>query len=55
MQTIPFNPNSNNIFGFGIFTYTASFFYMFQGFIVAVLYCFTNREVIFKVFIDTGI
>ncbi|KRY57852.1 Calcitonin receptor-like protein 1 [Trichinella britovi] len=46
LQTIPFNPTTNNIVGFAIFTYVASFFYMFQGFMVAVLYCFTNREVV---------
>ncbi|VDO99020.1 unnamed protein product [Soboliphyme baturini] len=45
MQTIPFTPSKDNIGLFQVFTYIASFFYMFQGFMVAVMYCFTNREV----------
>uniref|UniRef100_A0A5S6QQC2 Calcitonin receptor-like protein 1 n=1 Tax=Trichuris muris TaxID=70415 RepID=A0A5S6QQC2_TRIMR len=46
MQTIPFQPTKTNIIGFAVFTYVASFFYMFQGFMIAVLYCFTNKEVV---------
>ncbi len=45
MQTIPFTPTKHNIDYFAAYTYIASFLYMFQGFMVATLYCFTNREV----------
>uniref|UniRef100_A0A915HK85 G-protein coupled receptors family 2 profile 2 domain-containing protein n=1 Tax=Romanomermis culicivorax TaxID=13658 RepID=A0A915HK85_ROMCU len=46
LQVVPFIPSSDNIYFFAVFTYTASVFFMFQGFMIAVLYCFTNREVI---------
>uniref|UniRef100_A0A914DK67 Uncharacterized protein n=2 Tax=Acrobeloides nanus TaxID=290746 RepID=A0A914DK67_9BILA len=45
MQTIPFSPNKENIMYFAIWTYCASFTYMYQGLIIAIIYCFTNREV----------
>jgi hypothetical protein len=46
MQTIPFSPTQENIVYFGIWTYCASFTYMYQGLFIAIIYCFTNREVI---------
>ncbi|CAB3403684.1 unnamed protein product [Caenorhabditis bovis] len=45
MQTIPFAPTRDNIMFFAIWTYTASFTYMYQGLIVSSIYCFINREV----------
>jgi len=45
MQTIPFSPTQENITYFAIWTYLASFTYMYQGFIIAIVYCFLNREV----------
>lgn len=45
LQTIPFPPTKKNLTYFAIYTYVASFSYQFQGFFIAVLYCFTNREV----------
>nr|CAD2128567.1 unnamed protein product [Meloidogyne enterolobii] len=45
MQTIPFSPTQDNITYFAIWTYCASFTYMYQGFMIAIIYCFTNREV----------
>lgn len=45
MQTIPFSPTHDNITYFAIWTYCASFTYFFQGFMIAIIYCFTNREV----------
>lgn len=44
-QTIPFTPTQNNIIYFAIWTYFATFFYMYQGLIVSIIYCFTNKEV----------
>ncbi|KAI1721416.1 7 transmembrane receptor (Secretin family) domain-containing protein [Ditylenchus destructor] len=46
MQTIPFSPTHENITYFTIWTYVASFTYMYQGLIISIIYCFTNREVI---------
>ncbi|CAI5446487.1 unnamed protein product [Caenorhabditis angaria] len=45
MQTIPFAPTRDNIMVFAVWTYTASFTYMYQGLMVASIYCFTNKEV----------
>ncbi|KAH7731619.1 pigment dispersing factor receptor c [Aphelenchoides avenae] len=45
MQTIPFSPTQENITYFAIWTYCASFTYMYQGLIISIIYCFTNREV----------
>uniref|UniRef100_A0A915CQ80 Uncharacterized protein n=1 Tax=Ditylenchus dipsaci TaxID=166011 RepID=A0A915CQ80_9BILA len=45
MQTIPFSPTHENITYFTIWTYTASFTYMYQGLMIAIIYCFTNKEV----------
>lgn len=45
MQTIPFSPTKDNIVYFAIWTYCASFTYMYQGFMIAIIYCFTNKEV----------
>lgn len=45
MQTIPFSPTQNNMMIFAGWTYIASFFYMYQGFFVSIIYCFTNKEV----------
>jgi hypothetical protein len=45
MQTIPFSPTHENITYFAIWTYCASFTYMYQGLIISIIYCFTNREV----------
>ncbi|KAL3079030.1 hypothetical protein niasHS_014812 [Heterodera schachtii] len=45
MQTIPFSPTQENITYFAIWTYCASLSYMYQGFMIAIIYCFTNREV----------
>ncbi|CAJ0581104.1 unnamed protein product, partial [Mesorhabditis spiculigera] len=45
MQTIPFSPTKDNIMVFAIWTYCASFTYMYQGLMISILYCFTNREV----------
>lgn len=45
MQTIPFSPTHKNITYFAIWTYCASFTYMYQGLIIAIIYCFTNKEV----------
>uniref|UniRef100_A0A1I7S9I5 G_PROTEIN_RECEP_F2_4 domain-containing protein n=1 Tax=Bursaphelenchus xylophilus TaxID=6326 RepID=A0A1I7S9I5_BURXY len=46
MQTIPFSPTQENMMYFAIWTYVASFTYMYQGFFISIIYCFTNREVI---------
>uniref|UniRef100_A0A914H3H7 Uncharacterized protein n=1 Tax=Globodera rostochiensis TaxID=31243 RepID=A0A914H3H7_GLORO len=43
--TIPFSPTQENITYFAIWTYCASLSYMYQGFMIAIIYCFTNREV----------
>uniref|UniRef100_A0A914WE49 Calcitonin receptor-like protein 1 n=1 Tax=Plectus sambesii TaxID=2011161 RepID=A0A914WE49_9BILA len=45
MQTIPFTPTQTNIMYFAIWTYCASFTYMYQGFMITIIYCFTNKEV----------
>lgn len=45
MQTIPFSPTKDNIVYFAIWTYCASFTYMYQGFMISIIYCFTNKEV----------
>ncbi|CEF66741.1 PDF receptor [Strongyloides ratti] len=45
MQTIPLTPTENNIFFFGIWTFVASGFYMFQGLVISIIFCFTNKEV----------
>ncbi|KAI6235163.1 Calcitonin receptor-like protein 1 [Aphelenchoides besseyi] len=45
MQTIPFTFTQENIMYFACWTYIASFCYMFQGFMISIIYCFTNREV----------
>uniref|UniRef100_A0A1I7YBB0 Calcitonin receptor-like protein 1 n=1 Tax=Steinernema glaseri TaxID=37863 RepID=A0A1I7YBB0_9BILA len=45
MQTIPFSPTHENITYFAIWTYLASFTYMFQGLMITIIYCFTNKEV----------
>ncbi|KAE9552462.1 hypothetical protein FO519_004314 [Halicephalobus sp. NKZ332] len=45
MQTIPLTPTQENIVYFSIWTYCASFTYMYQGLFIATIYCFTNREV----------
>uniref|UniRef100_A0A0N5BYF4 PDF receptor n=1 Tax=Strongyloides papillosus TaxID=174720 RepID=A0A0N5BYF4_STREA len=45
MQTIPLTPTENNIFFFGIWTFVASSFYMFQGLVISIIFCFTNKEV----------
>ncbi|CAD5216639.1 unnamed protein product [Bursaphelenchus okinawaensis] len=45
MQTIPFSPTQENMMYFAIWTYVASFTYMYQGFFISIIYCFTNREV----------
>ncbi|CAJ0942019.1 unnamed protein product, partial [Mesorhabditis belari] len=45
MQTIPFSPTKDNIMIFAIWTYCASFTYMYQGLMISIIYCFTNREV----------
>jgi len=34
MQTIPFSPTQDNITYFAIWTYCASFTYMYQGFMI---------------------
>jgi len=49
LQMIPVIPSKNNIYGFGIYTMLATLFYMFQGFFISMVYCFTNREVIISV------
>ncbi|PIO73881.1 7 transmembrane receptor [Teladorsagia circumcincta] len=45
MQTIPFAPTRDNITIFAIWTYLASFTYMYQGLMITIIYCFTNKEV----------
>uniref|UniRef100_A0AAF5PS89 Uncharacterized protein n=2 Tax=Wuchereria bancrofti TaxID=6293 RepID=A0AAF5PS89_WUCBA len=45
MQTIPFSPTKDNIVYFAIWTYCASFTYMYQGFMISIIYCFANKEV----------
>uniref|UniRef100_A0A0N5A4X6 PDF receptor n=1 Tax=Parastrongyloides trichosuri TaxID=131310 RepID=A0A0N5A4X6_PARTI len=45
MQTIPLTPTENNILFFGIWTFVASGFYMFQGLVISIIFCFTNKEV----------
>ncbi|GMR42224.1 hypothetical protein PMAYCL1PPCAC_12419, partial [Pristionchus mayeri] len=45
MQTIPFSPTKDNIMVFAIWTYCASFTYMYQGLMITIIYCFTNKEV----------
>ncbi|KHN82409.1 Calcitonin receptor-like protein 1 [Toxocara canis] len=45
MQTIPFSPTQENIMYFAIWTYCASFTYMYQGLMITIIYCFTNKEV----------
>ncbi|CAD6188331.1 unnamed protein product [Caenorhabditis auriculariae] len=45
MQTIPFNPTRDNIMIFAVWTYCASFTYMYQGLMITIIYCFTNKEV----------
>ncbi|MFH4984003.1 hypothetical protein AB6A40_010712 [Gnathostoma spinigerum] len=45
MQTIPFAPTAENIMYFAIWTYCASFTYMYQGLMITIIYCFTNKEV----------
>lgn len=45
MQTIPFAPTRDNIMIFAIWTYCASFTYMYQGLMITIIYCFTNKEV----------
>lgn len=45
MQTIPFAPTRDNIMIFAIWTYSASFTYMYQGLLISIIYCFTNKEV----------
>ncbi|KJH41355.1 hormone receptor domain protein [Dictyocaulus viviparus] len=44
MQTIPFAPTRDNITIFAIWTYLASFTYMYQGLMITIIYCFTNKE-----------
>uniref|UniRef100_A0A915BJB7 Calcitonin receptor n=1 Tax=Parascaris univalens TaxID=6257 RepID=A0A915BJB7_PARUN len=44
MQTIPFSPTQENIMYFAIWTYCASFTYMYQGLMITIIYCFTNKE-----------
>lgn len=46
MQLIPLNPTNENKEFFVGWTYCASATHMFQGFVIACIYCFTNREVI---------
>ncbi|CAI4226190.1 unnamed protein product [Auanema sp. JU1783] len=46
MQTIPFAPTRYNIMVFAVWTYCASFTYMYQGLMITIIYCFTNKEVI---------
>uniref|UniRef100_A0A0N4UY16 G_PROTEIN_RECEP_F2_4 domain-containing protein n=1 Tax=Enterobius vermicularis TaxID=51028 RepID=A0A0N4UY16_ENTVE len=45
MQLIPLNPTNDNKEFFVGWTYCASATHMFQGFVIACIYCFTNREV----------
>ncbi|EYC09318.1 hypothetical protein Y032_0061g3277 [Ancylostoma ceylanicum] len=54
MQTIPFAPTRDNITIFAIWTYLASFTYMYQGLMITIIYCFTNKEVntVLKTFYD---
>ncbi|XGW13915.1 hypothetical protein V3C99_000306 [Haemonchus contortus] len=54
MQTIPFAPTRDNITVFAIWTYLASFTYMYQGLMITIIYCFTNKEVntVLKAFYD---
>ncbi|VDO98603.1 unnamed protein product [Heligmosomoides polygyrus] len=54
MQTIPFAPTRDNITIFAIWTYLASFTYMYQGLMITIIYCFTNKEVnmVLKAFYD---
>ncbi|EPB76342.1 7 transmembrane receptor [Ancylostoma ceylanicum] len=39
MQTIPFAPTRDNITIFAIWTYLASFTYMYQGLMITIIYC----------------